>query len=324
MKMMKFKTKSGRWVTGYHEEVLMKLEMNNEEIELIMKHQERFPELLREHKDDEFVINMRNLWEQLGKPHGRFDKWVDRKVLAVNDVGFCQFIEGRDYNVWDDTKRLEEDFMQYTPMDNFAHTPKKTKNGRTYDEQIRDTPYGHVDIHKFAHKYLERRPRVDYCFTVDAAKHVALAENTVIGREFRQYFVTIEKAFRRQSTWDSIREPEKQGYKELMDAMCRCGIYSDYKIKREANMINRALTGYSAEELRQMLDITDIWTRDHLDAEMNKVISELQQFDVMLIESNKEYKEREQSITTYCSRKYGHLKERVIELSRKIKNSLSV
>lgn len=233
---------------------------------------------------------MRNLWKQLGNPHGRFDKWMERKVLPS---GFDGNI---DFEVYDDLKRIEPDFQKWPiipPMDKNAHRVKKPTKSTVCDDSIRDTPYGYVDIHTFAHKYYERRPKVDYRFTVDAAKHVCLSENTDIGKAFRQYFIMIEKAFREHINFESVREPEKQGYVQLMESLAR--VYSpcsDKRKQQEANMLNRALMGLSAEEIRQRLEITDVWTRDHLQKRYNEVLDRLQQFDRALIESGVEYKDR--------------------------------
>lgn len=55
-----------------------------------MRYQKEFPELLQEHKENDFVINGRNLWEKLGRPQSDFSHWINRKII---NKGFLQNID---------------------------------------------------------------------------------------------------------------------------------------------------------------------------------------------------------------------------------------
>jgi phage anti-repressor protein len=63
-------------------ELKEKLKLSQEQIDLILKYQRMFPELLQ--KKTGLCINGRTLWEQLGKPQGEFNKWVKRKIINKN------------------------------------------------------------------------------------------------------------------------------------------------------------------------------------------------------------------------------------------------
>lgn len=304
---MKIKLRSGRYVNGFVREVLEKYQMTEEQITSILEHQERFPELLLEHIDNEFVIDARNLWKQLEKPYSRFNDWMNKSVLKIKSK------ENSDYKVYDEIKQHEDLFMTFDPVRKIAYTPTAEK----YDDFIRNTPYGEQDIKTFVRKYIERQPKTDFRFTVDFAKHVCMSENTDIGYKFRQYFIDIEKAFRKRVEWDDVRVVEKHNYIELGETLQRYSTGSDQERRKEANMLNRSLTGYSAEEIRKKLGIVDIWTRDHFDNEINKALDELQKFDIMLIQSRVDFDTRETMIGNLCVSKYSNLKGKIDSIAEK-------
>lgn len=67
--------------------------LTKEDIEIIMQYQKQFPELLQDVEG--FVVDARQLWEQLGRPQGNddngFSKFIKRKVLEKG------FVEDVDY-----------------------------------------------------------------------------------------------------------------------------------------------------------------------------------------------------------------------------------
>lgn len=90
-------------------ELIEKLGLNNEEVKLVMKYQKTFPELLQDVNG--FVIDGRNLWNQLGTPQGEFSKWVKRKIV---DKGF---VENQDFSKVDnfvDVGNLKRKQTDYT------------------------------------------------------------------------------------------------------------------------------------------------------------------------------------------------------------------
>ena len=72
---------------------LQRLGCNEDEVNLVMKYQKRFPIILdNEYNMEKFCIDARTLWNELGCPQGQFNKWVDRKFKSYGFVENFDFI----------------------------------------------------------------------------------------------------------------------------------------------------------------------------------------------------------------------------------------
>lgn len=169
------------------------------------------------------------------------------------------------------------------------------------------------------------RTQREFYLTVDCAKNVAMAERTDKGRLVRDYFIMIEKALRKMDNWVLIREPEKEGYKELckyLDAKYQETHPNNktpfYVYSNEANMINISLLGKNAKQIIAFLGTKDTETREHLNAETNKVLYELQILDSSLIITKLDFEKRKSIIETTCKVKYSKL---VLEIKDEIKRA---
>lgn len=154
----------------------------------------------------------------------------------------------------------------------------------------------------------------DYKITLEFAKHLSMMQRTENSHNIRSYFILIEKAIKGKQNHILIREPEKQGYndmKEYINKWCESKGFDnsdDCLTKREANMLNIALTGKSALELRDCIGYKDIQTREHLTLKNNKALSELQLINSSLLMANLDFSARKQIIEDTCKAKYSHLK----------------
>lgn len=261
--MKSIKLENGNKVKVFEKkELIEKLGFTEAEAKTIMKYQKQFPELLQDHKENDFIIDGRNLWEQLKQPQSDFSHWINRKVIK----------KGYKLNV------------DYSSSD------------------------------RIVERAVGATSTIDYRFTVDAAKHIALSENTDTGREVRTYFILMERAIREMDQWLMVRHPEKVGYKQLTSTL-----NANYKLSHEgkeapfylytteADMINQCLLGHKAKVIRKLIDADDNITRDHFKVEVNQALYELQIMDCGLVMGNMEYEKRKEVIQKACDTKFIHI-----------------
>lgn len=221
-----------------------------------------------------FVIDGENLWKQLDKPNGQFTKWANKRIKEVFKSG------------------LEWSFSQI-----------RIKDGR---------------------------PKQVIKLTLETAKHVAMSTGLdgnssknvkEKGMLVRTYFILMEKALRNYEYWTMVREPQKEGFKQLCKALDNQYSLTHegkeiprYIYSNEADMLNRALLGYQAKKVQQLLETKDKQTREHFDTQINRSLSELQTMDIGLIMAGLDYDARKAAITNICNTKYKNIQLIVKEL----------
>lgn len=68
----------------------------------------------------------------------------------------------------------------------------------------------YVVFHKNGKNPKGGRPSVEYVLTIDAAKHIAMASKTPAGKRVRQYFIEVEKEWRKNPPSYMITDPIKR------------------------------------------------------------------------------------------------------------------
>lgn len=222
-------------------------------------------------------------------------------LLGTNDVDARALWEqlGQpqgQFNKWVDRKVIAKGFEEnkdFSKVDNFVHVENSNL----------------------------KRPQADYTLTIDTAKNVAMMENTDIGRLVRKYFIKVEKALKDYEQWEMIRNPEKKSFKEMCSVLKSKYMENhngkepgNYYYSNELNMINRLLLGYTAKEVKTIIDAKDNVTREHLNLEVNKAIDELQILDTGLVIANMEFEKRKEIIGLTCIGKYANVKEIFLSL----------
>ncbi|MDK0621610.1 antA/AntB antirepressor family protein [Clostridium perfringens] len=257
-------------------DIINKFNRTEEEWNLIEQYQNTFPQLLLQDVEG-IIIDARTLWNELGKPQGKFADWIKRKVVGI-------YRENKDYQCFSQTCETQR---------------KSGQKGLSTSTQYMLT--------------LETAKAL--ALGIGTTKNSS-EEVRNKGRLVRDYFILIEKILKEYENWTKERNPEKEGYKEMKVAIhdwcARKGFdfLNDYFYIREANMLNIVLTGQKAIDLRALKGVKDNKTRDNLDIEINKALADLQNNNMMLLANDMDFEIRQQFLENYCNKKYKYIKER--------------
>lgn len=258
------------------------LQFNEKQIKITMEAQRKFPELLTEVNNEDFVIDGESLCSQLGVG-SNFNVWL----LGNNKTKEGKLIKYRCFE--------NVDYINDYDLENVNFTKEEVKNMNS-QQRSRN---GIKNVIKL---------------TLDCAKKIAMRQNNENGDLVCDYFILMEKAVKGMQEHLLIREPEAKGYNDMkvyVNKWCELNGFDnsdDSLTKREANMLNIALMNRTALELRDYIGYKDIQTREHLTLEKNKALSELQLVNSSLLMANLDFSARKQIIEDTCDAKYPHLK----------------
>lgn len=255
--------------------------LEQEEVNLVLECQKKFPSILQ-NKGEGFCIDGRILWKEL-EVQKDFSDWIKKQLENVDAI-------------------IEKDYISCK---------------------------GNCST-------MRPRANIEYFLTINIAKEICMIAG-VAGRPsdklktnskmVRKYFIYMEKALKILQEHISIRLPEKANYNKMIEE-----IIKDYSNKhlnvtefdkkylriRESNMINQALIGYKASEIKAKLGYLDEQTREHLIVEQNKVINELELMITNLVIAGVDFEERSKIVENICNNKYSLLrmdKEEIIKVS---------
>lgn len=216
---------------------------------------------------EDFIIDGENLWNQLNNPQGEYSKWFSRKIEPM-------FEENKDF----------------------------------------------ISVDKLVGK--KNKAVIRHILTIDTAKQVSLMSGSDkkssdkvrdTGKLIRDYFILMETTLRDYEKWETNRGLSKDGWNEMKPQIklwCERNGYDstlDIFYMREANMINKALTGFTASELNAYIGSKDNITRNHLSSELNKSIEILESTNTNLLISDLDFEFRKGVIEKVCKNKYSEL-----------------
>ena len=255
-----------------------RLDFTEDEAKLIVKAQAQFPELLTLDESENEFIISSRKLHEQLEVGRDYSTWVKGRISKYN------FVENVDFVViWNDTKTGV--VVEYNGNSN-----SMVKLGYT----------------------------IDYIFTLERGKELCMVENNDNGTLCRRYFILMEKAVKKMSDWLLIRNPQKQGYKDMSKAVKYNYMQlhngeepNQFIYINNADMVNLALLGHKSKAMKELLEVQyDDALRDHVTLEVNKALYELQQLNENLLYSNVDFKTRKMIIETTVRTKYAGLRIR--------------
>lgn len=173
-----------------------------EETQVILDYQKRLPILIENDNMDGFCINARDLHKEL-KVKTQFSKWIKSNLKVGNAIEHTDFeIELFKGN---DSVSFEE-YGTFTPQ-------KLSSLGIS----------------------------TEFFLTVETAKEIAMYTGATLhasnelkatSKMVRRYFILMEKAVKKNTEWELIRYPLREGYKKMQNALNE---YMNRMVQRDAD-----------------------------------------------------------------------------------------
>lgn len=227
-----------------------------DETKTILEYQKKLPILVEnDNSTDDFPVNARDLWKQLGEPQGKFADWIKRKITK---------------------KKTKEKKLLFLENKDYLTISQKCEIANTGGFK----------------EYL------DYMLSIDCAKNVSMMENTDNGALCRRYFILMENAVKKNTEWELIRHPLRQGYKQMQKALDDYMMRiiqrnaDDWDYKLEADALNIIATGFKAQSIKNYVGCQDSKTRDSLTTTYNEYLMKLQEWNILFLSTNMNRYER--------------------------------
>lgn len=269
------------------DELIEKLKMKQEDVNLVLEYQRKFPELLQDDIGG-FIIDGEKLCNELGVKDN-FNTWLSEET-RFNSKGQI---------------KSQGKLIKYNCKENIDYINDwDSPNVNFTIEEVRNMSSQQRSRNSIKNKIL---------LTLKCAKKIAMRQNNDMGDLVCDYFMIMEETLRNYESWTMIREPEKEGWNIMRQYIKEWCIRNEYDetlsnfYTREANMINKNLIGKSASEIKSHIGFNDIITRNHLDSETNKAISDLQNINISLLLADLDFDTRSNMIKITCESKYSHL-----------------
>ena len=141
--------------------------------------------------------------------------------------------------------------------------------------------------------------RTEYYLTVNMCKELCTIENNELGKLARQYFILMERILVENKEWIEIRDPEKEEYKKMSEAINEWSFRIWHKSASksaycvEADGINKIINGKTSQELKAELGISTFdLLRDYLKKDHNEELLFLERQNQVLLAMDMGFTER--------------------------------
>ena len=253
-------------------ELREKIRSTENEIGLIMSYQKKFPELIQEHKEEDFLIDGENLCNELEVKSDYTDWLLANRSKVQGKLIKYRMIENKDY------------IVKLAPRN-----PEANKHGGNNKKQILLTI-------NCAKKIAMRQNNEMGDLVCD---YFILAEKTL--RNYETW--TNIREPQKENNKILMASLDKKSQENNNFKKTNPSVYWT-----ENDMLNLSLVGYRAKQVKTLLDYKDKITREHFSCDINKALAELQLIDDSLVISNITYQQRKEIIKSTCKNKYSHLK----------------
>lgn len=219
----------------------------SDEAKIILEYQKKLPILVDNDDTDEFCVDARDLWKQLGEPQGKFINWANRKLIKKKSKnGILLFQENKDYR-------------------GFSQNCDKPTGGRpTQEYSLTIDCAKHLSLMESTDAGILCR---NYFILMESAVK-RNAEWELIRYPLRQGYKQMQKAL-----------------DEYMQRMVQRNA-DDWDYRFEADALNVIATGFKAQEIRLYVGCQDTRTRDSLTATYNKYLLKLQELNIIYLGMN--------------------------------------
>lgn len=225
------------------------------EAQIILDYQKKLPVLVENEGINEFCINARDLWKQLGEPQGKFADWVKRKLVSKKTKGgVLIFFEKKDY-ITVSQKCEIANTKGFKSINEYLLTVECAKNLSMMEN---------TDVGALARRYFILMEKA-------VKKNV---EWELIRYPLREGYKKMQEALNL-----------------YMNRMIQKDA-DDWDYKIEANALNIIATGFSAQEIRLFVGCKDNITRDSLTTTYNEYLMKLQEWNILCLGINMNRYER--------------------------------
>ena len=280
---------------------LERLNISDEDIELLLKCQKTLPVLFDNDGIAKYSVNAIDLWNQIGSQNN-FSHWIKNNILESENIN------SEDYQIF------------LCKVSTWEQNPKT----HMIDIEIVDEN----EAKGLNPSQLSANKITKSCMlTLDAAKDIIMyigalprtnATTKEISKMYRKYFRILEKAIRENKDWLSIRDPEKEEYNRMSEAVNQwCHRIWNHKASKseyavEADMLNGIVLGMSSKEAKMKLGIqsTDM-LRDYLKKEHNEELLFLERQNTTLLLMDMGFTERKNMLQKMYNATFKKINKRV-------------